>query len=554
MASPPAGSHFRLRFPPMAWMAAVALYLFLATWIARTKAPWCDEGCLANPAYNLAFHGYMGMSVAEPRGHFLNADLQGIRERTYIVTPLHLVGLAGWFRLAGFSLFTMRLYSILWGAAILLVFFLILCRLFPDSRVAQLATLLTAMDFVFLWSAADGRMEAPAGALALCCLAAYLRFRERSFGKAILVSQIFAAAAVFTHPNALIVVLAVFVLAWLYDRDRVRAGHLVLAAVPYLFFGLLWSVYILQAPSDFMVQFFANAAGSDSLRWRVILRPWLAVYYELIRHLGTYVASGLWSGIMNRPIVMLIPLIYLAATIGFLRRRKLCGKPARMFIACLFTILAGMICLNGFKAPNYLLYTVPFYNAVLAAWLLILWNRGRASAAVAVGLGVAFAVLQLSISIQHIRADEYGRDYQPAVRAVENYRAAGKTILGTAALGFGMGFRGFKDDWRLGLYSGLRPDAIVVDRSYRNFTIRFEKVEPAVFTHVVATLNSDYRLARRYGSFWIFERVSPPRTNSVPRIDIGTIDPQGRPDAIDYAFELLVGLGEQSRRETRVPN
>jgi hypothetical protein len=33
---------------------AVVVYLVLALWLAHTKAPWCDEGWFANPAYNLA--------------------------------------------------------------------------------------------------------------------------------------------------------------------------------------------------------------------------------------------------------------------------------------------------------------------------------------------------------------------------------------------------------------------------------------------------------------------------------------------------------------------
>ena len=554
MASSPDGNRFPLRFPKMALTASVLLYLILATAIARTKAPLCDEGWFANPAYNLAFHGNMGSNVLEPSGHFLNAYLQGIRDRTYVVTANHLVGLAGWFRVVGFSLFTMRLYSIFWGAITLLALCYILRRLFPDHRVAYFATLLTALDFVFVWATADGRMEAPAGALALWSLAAYLHFRERSFRTAILVSQIFGAAAVFTHPNALIVLLAVFVLAWRYDRDRVRPGHLVLAVVPYLFFGLPWSVYILQAPSDFMAQFFANAAGRNSSRWKVVLQPWLAVYSEVLRHLALYMTGSLWSAVMN-PAMAGIPFIYLAAMIGFLRRRKLHAEPTQVFTACLVTVLAGMTFLNGFKAHCYMLYAIPFYNAVLAAWLLMLWDRKGDAGGVAVCLGAAFVVVQLSTSIQHIRADEYAHDYQPAIRAVEEYQAAGKTIVGTAALGFGAGFRGFTDDWRLGLYTGLRPDVIVLDRSYRDFTIRFEKEEPAAFSHVVGTLNSEYRLAQRHGSFWIFERVATPRPRTVPRIDISSVVPNGRTERADYIFELLLGSGEtQSVKDTHAYN
>jgi hypothetical protein len=87
----------------------------------------------------------------------------------------------------------------------------------------------------------------------------------------------------------------------------------------------------------------------------------------------------------------------------------------------------------------------------------------------------------LAISIQHIRADEYHRDYEPTVRDLARYRGEGQSIVDTAALGFGLNFSGFKDDLRLGMYSGLDPDILVIDRTYRQFTTFFEKDEDPVF-------------------------------------------------------------------------
>src|SRR6476620_2536473 len=128
----------------MPLLIAIAIYFILALWLARTKAPWCDEGWFANPAYNLAFHGYMGSNVVEPSGFYLNAYLRGIHDRTYYVTPNHLVALAGWFRVFGFSVFSMRVHSILWGTVALAALFYILYRLFPNPGVAQLAVLLVS--------------------------------------------------------------------------------------------------------------------------------------------------------------------------------------------------------------------------------------------------------------------------------------------------------------------------------------------------------------------------------------------------------------------------
>ncbi len=521
--------------------AAIFIFIGLAIALAMTKAPWCDEGWFANPSYNLAFHGKMSTNVLNPSGHFLNAYLSGIKERTYVVPPNHLVALAGWYRLFGFSLLTLRAYSIVWGAISLPALFFIFYKLLPDPRVAQLGTLFTAVDFIYLWSSADGRMDSSANALAVCSIAAYLYLRERGFARALFVSQLLSAAAVFTHPNAILMQLILAVLVWRFDRERVRWRHLVLAAVPYVFFGLLWTFYIAQSPGDFAAQFFANAAGRNSIRYKVILQPWLAVWSELLRHLATYFGSTVWSGSVNEQFLF-VPLFYAASLFAFFRNRKAYSRAVRTFLLCVLTMMLAMTFLNGFKAPMYLIYVLPLYNAVLAFELLALWNRGTVGKFIAAAGGCAFAVLQVMASVEHVRADEYHRYYLPAIARLKQEQTAGKTIVGTAALGFGLGFQGFEDDWRLGEYSHLQPDVLVLDRSYRNFTRLFEKDEPLVFTHIVETLSSSYRFSYRIGTYWIFERVKRPPGSRI--VDIREIAKKKKGERAAYLFEQLEHLAD----------
>jgi hypothetical protein len=527
-------------------LLAVTVYLGLSLWLADNKAPWCDEGWFANASYNLAFHGYMGTSVLEPRVYYRNTYFRGVHERSYYTVPNHLVALAGWFRVFGLSAFAARVYSICWGVLTLPVLFYILQRLFPDRRIASLATLLTAIDFIFLWSTADARMDAPASALALCSLAAYLYFRQKDFQKAVVTSQVLGACAVFTHPNSALVVLAVVILVWRYDRDRLRLRwrrYIALAAVPYLFLGLLWSFYILQSPSDFAAQFLSNAAGHNSERFRVLLRPDLAILTEIARHLAAYSIGGLWGGVMKGWMI-LIPSLYLPAMIWFVRSRRRQEPSVQMLFVYTVTIALGLTFLNGFKADFYLIYIVPLYDAILAAWLLSLWGRTKMAKSVAVTVLLAFVSVQLAMSILHIRADEYHRDYQPTIRDMVRYRAEGKSILGTAALGFGMNFGGFTDDVRLGMYNGLDPDVLVMDRSYRLFAGYFGSDEPAAFTHIVSTLSMKYKLAAQHGSFWIFERMPLGANASArPWIDARRVETVEKSKRASYFFRLMFSAG-----------
>ncbi len=531
--------------------AAMLIFIGLATALAMTKAPWCDEGWFANPSYNLAFHGRMSTNVLNPAGHFLNAYLSGIKERTYIVPPNHMVALAGWYRLFGFSLLTMREYSIAWGAVALPSIFYILQKLIPDQRVAQLGTLFTAVDFVYLWSCADGRMDSSSNALAVTSIASYLYLRELGFSRALFVSQILSALAVFTHPNALLCQSMLAVLVWRLDRKELRWHHLLLAAAPFLFLGCLWLTYIAQSPSDFAAQFFANAAGRDSTRFKIILQPWLAVGYELIRHIATYVISNLWSATVN-PSFLLVPLFYGTSLVAFFAKRKKYTPTLRTFPLCVAAMMFVMTFLNGFKAPMYLIYILPLYNAVLAFELVWLWKFGPMKKPMAVVAGGVFIVIQITASIAHLRADEYHRYYQPAIARLKQEQAAGRTIVGTAALGFGLGFQGFEDDWRLGKYSHLEPDILVMDRSYRGFTKMFEDKEPLVFSHIAKTLTSRYRFSERFGTYWIFERVSSSHANQA--FDISPVARQEDRDKALHLFERLEKFAQSNGiDETKEP-
>jgi len=533
---------------------AVAVYLILALWLSWTKAPWFDEGQYVNSSYNLAFHARMGSNVLEPSGMLFNHYFRGIQQHTYYTVPVQLVALAGWFRVVGFSIFSARLYSICWGVVTLLALFYILRMCFPDQRVAPIATLFTAIDFVFLWSTADARMDSAANALSFCSLAVYLHFRKKDFAKAVLYSQVLAATAVFTHPNAALVILSMMLLAWRFDRQQIRAlgwRRILLAATPYLLFGLAWSLYILQSPVDFHDQFLANAAGRNSERLTKLLHPDAAILSEIDRHLGVYCVGGVWGGVMKNWMI-LVPLLYVPAMIWLLIDSRRQEERQSIFTNYTVVMILGLTFLNGFKGYFYLIYVLPLYAAVLAAWLVRLWSRGITAKCVGVMFGGAIIAMQLAISVLHIRADEYHRDYLPAVRELARDKAMKRSIVGDAALGFGLAYNGFHDDVRLGMYSGLSPDVLVIDRAYRMYAGYYAMEEPAVFDHIVTLLTRRYRLASQHGSFWIFERVpagqSFPLEPAVDTAKLAGVDGEIR--ARDFFREIFTSLKMKDAEES----
>ena len=79
---------------------------------AATKPPSSSEAWFASPALNLADRGFLGTTILEERGTWL----EDIDKRTYWVPPGHLLVQAAWYKLFGFSLFGLRSLSVLWGA------------------------------------------------------------------------------------------------------------------------------------------------------------------------------------------------------------------------------------------------------------------------------------------------------------------------------------------------------------------------------------------------------------------------------------------------------
>src|SRR5436309_5859471 len=115
-------------------VAAIILMVNLAliTGFIQTKRPEQDEGLFANPSYDLKTNGTFGTTMVEPANPFA----KGLDKVTYWTVPLHLVTLAGWFKIFGFSLAVQRSLSAFWGALAVLSWFVIVRSLLKDTRLA----------------------------------------------------------------------------------------------------------------------------------------------------------------------------------------------------------------------------------------------------------------------------------------------------------------------------------------------------------------------------------------------------------------------------------
>src|SRR6266700_2491853 len=103
------------RRPLITAIAIAMLYLVLAVLCARTLMPWCDEAWFSGPALNLVTRGHMGTPVLDSTAVWNSRDLILINRYTYWIMPLYSFSQSFWLRVFNFSLFTVRLYSVMWG-------------------------------------------------------------------------------------------------------------------------------------------------------------------------------------------------------------------------------------------------------------------------------------------------------------------------------------------------------------------------------------------------------------------------------------------------------
>jgi hypothetical protein len=358
-----------------------------------------------------------------------------------------------------------------------------------ETPVAVLTVALLGTDFVFIMRAADGRMDMMSAALGYAALAAYLVLRNRSLNLAVFCAHSLVVLSGLTHPNGgLLSFAGVLFLMGYYDRKQIRPRHAVLAAIPYLVGLAGWGLYIAEDPKLFLTQFGGNASG----RLSDALRPWQAVRREIqYRYLATF---GLRSGAPAAAKIKLLLLIgYLSGLLGTLSvapLRRLRGVRALLVLAAIHLLF---LALESVKHPAYLVYTIPFFSALLALWIFWCQSRSRLLSRTVVLGAIAFIGLQLGSIVHVVARDDYRRTYLPAAVFLKAHARPADVVMGEPELGFALGFdTAFIDDRRLGYYSHAVPRFIVLGGDYPQAFEKFRQERLDIARHIDTILASQY--------------------------------------------------------------
>jgi 4-amino-4-deoxy-L-arabinose transferase-like glycosyltransferase len=429
--------------------------------------------------------------------------LDGINRYTYWMTPLYMVVQAGWFKIVGFDILRARAASVMWGIVALLAWWTIAAHL-TDRLTAAIAMLLIAVEYNFVWAAADARMDMMTAALGSLALALYLRERERGFLRALLLTHIALAAAVLTHPIAVAYGLAWLIAVLLLDRKHVQWKYLPLCAAPYLVAAAAWGLYIAQAPQLFLTQF----AGNATERGPGLTQAWAALKLELGHRYAENFGMAAWTSGPARAKIA-IALLYIGGAAWVVASRDRHSKTGvRVVLACTAAVLVFFWLFEGSKTPVYLPHTLPWMCLLAAIALADVAMRPALIRYAVPALLIAVVAIQTLSTAMPARRDPYRTLYAPTMAFLSQHLRPTDTVMGDSAIGWALGFdRPVVDDAWLGYRTGKKLDWLVVTPVYAGTIESASHNRPEVYRHIAGLL-ADYRQVWAIKDYRIYVRHS----------------------------------------------
>ena len=473
--------------PLLFLITILAVFILISVLLSISRAPWLDEGIFADSASNLAFKEVFGSTRWNTYIPTVVPELPATDRYTYWQMPVYLVAVSAIFRVFGFSILSMRAWSIGWGCVLIVAWYLTVFTLLKRNRTAAfLAAALVACDAGNIVSAATGRPDTMVAALGALSIACYLRYREMRLPVAIFLCASFQALAIFSHPIALVHTAVALVMVLLLDRKRLRMGHLIPAAITPSILLLGWSLYIAQAPQIFRMQLFGHA----SRRVSGLSSPLAALVIDF-RYRYIYWFWDLYRGVTRLKLLYIIA--YFGSCLFLLVVPGVRRRVPELRLLALFGVTAYVVLaiLDNQEHPAYLIHTCCYFAvccAGVAWWLIteshrpILWASATA----------ALLSLHLAGIAYQIARNTEAHSYAPLVSYIQQHSRPDSFIIGPAELLFGLGLNShLEDDPRLGLRTHRTPD-MIVRGAFSALPAVLAKEEPLTAQFVAQRLNREY--------------------------------------------------------------
>ena len=492
-------------------LVVTLLFVSLALAVILTTSPWWDEGVSADVAVTFATQGHLGSSILLATGHPFIRLIPGYGAYTYWMPPLYFFPLAAIVKLAGFSLLSVRFWSLCCGLTLIFSCYAIASRLLSSDRAAVLAAVFAGTDYVLLRCAATARPDAMTAALGFGGVAVYVVLRRRnSLSLAVGIAAACEAAAVLTHPVGLVHCSGLLLFAYTLDRKRFRWRHALWGVLPFVTGIGIWGLYILQAPAIFAAQFRAHLGN----RLAGFSSPLRAIMGDLS---GRYVHSYIpYSSVHGSSLKLGILIVYLLSVVLAIVVPSVRRAPGiKLLLLLAATYYCELAILDRRRMPQYVIHMVLVCIPLLAGVVDALLAERLVRPGFVVVVISAFVTLQLGGIAMKVWANTYANEYVPAINYIEAHSSRDTLIDGPSQLLFRLrGQRHLVDDARLGGLSGIVPDIVVLDAMHPGPSL-FMPNEPDMASHVNRVL-VNCSLGATFGDLKIY--LSPRRRESVPTL------------------------------------
>jgi hypothetical protein len=436
-----------------------ALGIALLVAHASTKLPHTDEGDLASAAASLLDRGRVAFPMAYQYG-------PTVRDAYYLAPPFYPAALAAWFAAFGRSLVAYRLFHVGWVVLLLLAWIRIVGLAAPTRAALAVAAVLFAFNYDLL-NLGVSRYDIVCAALNAAAIASYAAWRERHFGRAVLVANVFLALAATTHPYAvfgLVGCLAIVVATG--DWRRIRPVHALLALAPHVLAFGAWALMI-GGHWSVLRQQIAMQAGSRGIDYGNPVR----VYATDLAVRWWQLFAG-WRG--DVPAVMRAKTLFLLlwAVVPFL---AIAWSPAERrplrwgIVAYTVAILVLLPLTDNMHVQIYNIHAIAGFTALTAIVVADAWARWPRLHPLLGAAVAGMAVFGLAGIGLRARQNDLGREYAPAHAALLRGVSDGDVVVAPSELGFGLGFEAhLRDDPGLGSIGAGPMPAYIVTSKERN--------------------------------------------------------------------------------------
>lgn len=374
---------------------------------------YIDEAWDSALGYNLAHSGSLKHPFVEGFG---GMEVHFVQNR--VVLPLVCAGI---YKVAGYSVFTSRLASVLFAILAVVSLCAVMQRWFGEKQSLWIG-LATVINPWFFEVTRRVRPEIYYTALALVFLWLIVSYLESGSRRTALFAGVAAGLSALSHPNGLVIVFSIALAAVIWCRIRPVGRAIVWSSIGFCVIILPYIIYVLWAVQDPHVSFVEQMSASmlpksfirsEFVRWRAFLR---------------------WP--KGAPLAAVMLVSWVAAWYRSGRAEKIIAT-----IILLFAFLMPFTTVNA--TSRYLIAIVPFFSALIVrfVWRVIAggavlqnWRKTR------LAISVCVAIVYLSTCISGIVLLFYcfwGADVYKVTNRVASVVEPDSRIYGDPMLWFG---------------------------------------------------------------------------------------------------------------------